>query len=193
VNFPCRAEIYAHYTKQTLANRCRIFTSQGVQNLVIPIEKPKEKCFIKDIKISNRSDWQMQHLRALKTAYNSAPFFDFYIDDLSKLYIKKENFLFDFNINLQISIINLLHYEKLDFSLSDNYEKNVNKNDLDLRNLFLSKKKIVNLPFNLEEKYEQVFSDKLGFQKNLSIFDLLFNLGNEARIYLKNSNKKNFN
>jgi|BioPla2DNA2_1021312.scaffolds.fasta_scaffold00114_6 hypothetical protein len=32
--------------------------------------------------------------------------------------------------------------------------------------------------------YYQVFSEKLGFLPNLSIIDLLFNLGNESRLYL---------
>jgi hypothetical protein len=32
--------------------------------------------------------------------------------------------------------------------------------------------------------YYQVFSEKLGFMPNLSIIDLLFNLGNESRLYL---------
>ena len=187
VNFDCEVEIFANYTKQTLANRCYIATSQGVQGLIIPIEKPQEKCLIKEIKISNHSDWQTLHWRAIKTAYNSTPFFDFYADELVKLYEKKFDFLVDFNINLQIVIKNLLHYDNINFSLSNNYEKMINKNDLDLRNLFLNKKNFVNLPFNLKEYY-QIFSDKFGFQKNLSIFDLIFNLGNESRIYLKNIN-----
>ena len=184
VNFDCEVEIFANYTKQTLANRCYIATSQGVQSLIIPVERPKEKCLIKDIKISNHSDWQTLHWRAIKTAYNSTPFFDFYADELIKLYKKKTDFLLDFDVNLQIVIKNLLHYQNVNFLLSNNYKNIINKNDLDLRNLLLSKKKNVNLPFILKEYY-QVFSDKFGFQENLSIFDLLFNMGNESRIYLK--------
>ena len=184
VNFTCEVEIFANYTKQTLANRCYIATSQGIQSLIIPVEKPKEKCFVKDIKISNHSDWQTMHWRTIKTAYSSTPFFDFYEDELIKLYEKKSDFLIDFNINLQIAIKNILHYEDFNFSLSSSYEKNIDKNDLDLRNLLLNKKNFVNLPFDFKEYY-QIFSNKFGFQKNLSIFDLIFNLGNESRIYLK--------
>ena len=32
--------------------------------------------------------------------------------------------------------------------------------------------------------YYQVFREKLGFIKNASIIDLVFNMGNEARLYL---------
>ncbi|MDR0828657.1 MAG: WbqC family protein, partial [Prevotellaceae bacterium] len=179
-------EVCANYTKQTLTTRCCIATSQGVQKLIIPVENPKEKCLIKDIKIANNKDWQTLHWRALKTAYNSTPFFDFYADYLVKLYEKKPVFLLDFNINLQNEILNLLNYKNNDISLSDSYKKDFKENDIDLRNLFANKKNFVNLPFNLKAEYYQMFSEKFGFQANLSIFDLLFNLGNEARIYLKN-------
>lgn len=38
--------------------------------------------------------------------------------------------------------------------------------------------------FRLKETYSQVFDEKYGFVPNLSILDLLFNLGPEARGYL---------
>jgi hypothetical protein len=186
VNFNCEVEIYANYSRQTLANRCYISTSQGILSLIIPIEKQKEKCLLKDVKTAGSTNWQTLHWRAIQTAYNSTPFFDFYADDIAKLYEKKQNFLLDFNINLQIIIKNLLHYENINFSLSSSYEKVINKNNLDLRNILSNKKNFVHLPFNLKAEYSQVFSKKFGFQANLSIFDLIFNLGNEARIYLKN-------
>jgi hypothetical protein len=185
VNFPCEIEIFANYKGQTLANRCYIASSQGVQSLIVPVEKAKEKCLIKDAKISQHSDWQTLHWRTIKTAYSSAPFFDFYADEIIKLYQKKYVFLLDFNLDLQITIKNLLNYEKINFLLSNNYKKVINKNDLDMREIFLNKKICVNLPFNLKAEYYQVFADKFGFFENLSIFDLIFNLGNESRIYLK--------
>jgi hypothetical protein len=39
------------------------------------------------------------------------------------------------------------------------------------------------------EAYHQVFSDRLGFQSNLSILDLIFNMGPDALSYLKRSLK----
>ena len=37
-----------------------------------------------------------------------------------------------------------------------------------------------------QKEYYQTFSDKLGFIKNLSILDLLCNIGPESYSYLKN-------
>ena len=42
------------------------------------------------------------------------------------------------------------------------------------------KKEVANLP-----EYKQVFSNKFSFQGNLSIVDLLFNLGPQCGAYLK--------
>ena len=60
-------------------------------------------------------------------------------------------------------------------------EKNHNKVN-EKRDLVISKK-IVNVSIL---KYNQVFIDKHGFLSNLSIVDLLFNLGPESLDYLKN-------
>ncbi|MDR1544835.1 MAG: WbqC family protein [Prevotellaceae bacterium] len=185
VNYDCEVEILANYHKQTYANRCYISTSQGVLSLTVPIEKSDGKCLLKDTKIDNKTDWQTLHWRALQSAYNSTPFFEFYADFLVKLYEKKAVFLLDFNLNLQNEILNLLNYQNFNCSLSNSYKKVLQKNDFDLRKMFDCKKNFVNLPFNLKAEYYQVFSQKYGFVENLSIFDLLFNLGNESRLYLK--------
>ena len=54
--------------------------------------------------------------------------------------------------------------------------------ELDFRNVFSPK-----IPYPTEgmESYYQVFSDRVPFTPNLSIIDLLMNLGPEATDYLK--------
>ncbi len=60
----------------------------------------------------------------------------------------------------------------------------------DYRNYFSSKKEAENQKLK-NNRYIQVFSDRMQFQPNLSIVDLLFNEGPNALAYLKEiGNKK---
>lgn len=185
INFPCQIEIFASYHKQTYANRCYIATSNGVEALSIPIEKNKGKTLIKDIKISNTTSWQTTHYRAISSAYSSSPFFEYFSDDIYETYSRRYDFLLDFNLDLQARIIKLLNYKNLNISLSHTYLSNAYKEYIDLRQEFSAKKPFLEIPNIIQKPYHQVFSYKYGFTPNLSIFDLLFNIGHEARIYLQ--------
>ena len=50
-----------HYTKQTYRNRCRIATSNHLLDLTIPVIRPKEKCPTKEIQISYKENWRINH------------------------------------------------------------------------------------------------------------------------------------
>ncbi len=178
-------DVDSHYVKQTYTNRCSILTANGVQDLTIPIVKPKEKMPIRDIRISEHENWQQLHWRAIQSAYNSTPFFEYFCDDFVPFYEKKWDFLLDFNISIQQKTLELLNFQNIDFSLSNSYIEPSNFNTKDLREVINPKKFNVTLYNNLNTPYYQTFDIKFGFTPNLSIIDLLLNMGNEARIYLK--------
>ncbi|MEZ4949950.1 MAG: WbqC family protein [Saprospiraceae bacterium] len=72
-----------NYSKGGFRNRCMIATSLGAKRLSIPLQKGKNnQTSIKEVKIAYDQDWQTQHWRSIKTAYNSAPYFEFYADQL---------------------------------------------------------------------------------------------------------------
>ena len=76
-------EIEDNFQKQTYRNRCYIYTAQGKHLLNVPIQHTKGiKQKTKDVKIDYKDNWNKLHLKTLKTAYSSSPFFEFYIDDL---------------------------------------------------------------------------------------------------------------
>ena len=172
----CSIELHEHFVKQSIRNRCDIYGANGKLQLTIPKQrKGSSKTIIKEINISYKQDWQKQHWTAIQSAYNSSPFFEYYQDELQPFFEAEETLLVDFNQKLQKVILGLLQEED-----NSNFTKEFQHqgNFTDLRNH----------KWNLEkqEKYDQVFMEKHGFIANLSILDLLFNLGPESSDYLYN-------
>ena len=90
-------------------------------------------------------------------------------DKFEALYTKEEKYLIDFNYKTHSLILEIFKSNK-NIILSKKYE---NKSLL---------KDFRNYSFHTNEKinYDQVFSINHGFIKNLSIIDLLFNIGPES-------------
>ena len=175
-------EQYAHYVKQTYRNRCQILTANGVMNLTIPVDKVSgEKMLDKDVRISS-TDWQRVHWAAIESAYNNSPFFLYYSDDIRPMYERKFDFLLDFNLKLQEIITSLIGFDTK-LVLTDTYTES---NELDFREK-LSPKYKGETPNFISLPYYQVFKEKFGFIENLSIYDLLFNMGNESILILRDS------
>lgn len=184
VNCQVCIEACGNYTKQTYANRCRILTAGGILNLIIPVQKTIGKQLIRDVRIDYHTDWQTLHWRALEAAYNTSPFFDYFRDDIHPFYERRYEFLLDFDLNLQNLVLNWLGYETSNICISERYIKTAKNPENDLREWLHPKKKCVLLHNNLKTPYQQVFSDKYGFVADLSIADMLCNLGREARLFL---------
>jgi len=172
----CSIEHHEHFIKQSIRNRCEIYGANGELRLTIPKErKGSSKTIISEIKISYKDDWQKLHWNAIKSAYNSSPFFEYYSNELEVFYQEKESNLIIFNNKLQEVILDLLQEEN---NSTPTVEYLHSGNFTDLRN---NDFKVAN-----PEKYNQVFMEKHGFIPNLSILDLLFNLGPETSDYLHN-------
>jgi hypothetical protein len=181
-------EQWDSYEKQSYRNRCIIATANGKLALSIPIEKSSNpKPLTRDVQVSNHLDWQMQHWRAIESAYNSSPFFEFYKDDFIPLYEKKWKFLWDFNHEIQLKVFELLEIQPK-IVLTTQFNLELSENVLDLRKCIHPKN---DLKINTQLSYYQVFENKFGFTPDLSIIDLLFNMGNEAQLVLNNKEKKN--
>ena len=170
-------EQYENYQKGSYRNRCHIATANGILRLSIPLEKGKNnQTPIKEVKIYNADNWQIQHWRAIKSAYGKSPYFEFYADELCLFFEKKYDFLLDWNTDLLRFMTENIGLP-VDIQLTDNYYKNDNS-IMDYRNIISPKKENLNLFQDLH--YGQVFEDKHGFIPNLSILDLLFCKGPEA-------------
>lgn len=169
-----------HYHKQTYRNRYKIMAANGLLNLSIPVESYKNHTPLKDIKIAYSENWQKLHWRSIFSAYQSSPFFQYYDYQFEPFFTKNEKYLIDFQQKSMTLILKLLKL-KAEISYSENYIEKT-KTIIDLRNNFSAKAENETLKFPV---YQQVFSEKFPFEKDLSVFDLLFNLGPESLTYLK--------
>lgn len=163
-----RMEQYESFPKQTLRNRCLIAGPNGVQTLSVPVCRSETKQYTRDVRIAYQTPWQHRHWQALVSAYRHTPFFDYYQDFFLPAYQKRFAYLLDFNIALHESVCRLLELSP-EVRLTDTW---IGADD----SFFCGE-----CP-----AYWQIFADRQhGFLSNLSIVDLLFNLGPEAQLYLR--------
>lgn len=179
-------ELHETYARQSWRNRCNIITANGPLDLIIPVKKPdgnhSKTC---DVLISNHENWQKKHWRSIVSAYNKAPYFFYYRDLLSPFYEKNQpEKLWEFNHVLMQTIIDELDIDvKICYSESFNHKS---ENAFDLREVLTPKTHRRPAHAHIEwPVYQQVFSDRHGFTANLSIADLLFNLGPDTKDYLE--------
>lgn len=180
-------ERFDHYMKQSYRNRCVIASAAGPLSLTIPTEKSENpKCLMKDVRISDHGNWRHVHWNAFVAAYKQSPFFDYYADEFHEFFEKRYSFLFDFNSEL----CNWL-CEQLDMHpvvvWSDDFIVDTAGMD-DFREQIHPKKRLQTDDASFKAvPYYQVFQEKQGFQPDLSVADLLFNMGPEGLLVLRDS------
>jgi hypothetical protein len=178
-------ERYEHYNKQSYRNRCTIYSANGLLDLVVPIVKTnKLKIPITEVEIAYDMPWQKLHFKAIESAYRRSPFYEYYIDDLMAFFNDRHHYLYEFNMKILQTICSLM---KIPFRVqeSSEYLKFTNDEIIDLRNGIHPKLNQQHLDTDfVPQQYTQVFADRWGFKPNLSILDLLFNAGPEAKNFL---------
>ena len=176
-------EVYENYIKQTYRNRCIIYSAGGPLHLSVPVERGSfHKVHIKDLKIDYTKQWQRMHLRAIKAAYASSAFYEFYIDELTGIINSHIDYLIDLNQELLHLVTGMIGIEPVVKSTESFIASYPGATD---RRYDLSPKNNIEEPAKVFEPYFQVFSNEHGFIPDLSILDLLFNMGPESYSYLQ--------
>jgi hypothetical protein len=169
-----------HFPKQTYRNRASIHSPDGSLTLVVPVVKgSKVHTPVKDVKISYDFKWQRLHWLSIQACYRRSAYFEYYEADFAPFYEQKTVHLFEYNQKL-LELLNRLLKIKTPINYTDTYKATYPEQVTDLRKVFSAKKEVT-----IEQKpYFQVFEERNGFLKNLSIVDLLFNQGPQAVNYL---------
>ena len=172
-------EQFDSYTKQTYRNRCVIMGPNGVLTLSIPVKRRRGvKNHLRDIRIDYDTPWNKVHWRSMVASYSASPFFEYMMDDLVMFYEHKFEFLVDLNRQLMVKTLGLMGL-KTPVRCSDIFTEISGESDP--RHFIHPKTDLAKDDPDFQPTvYHQVFSDRLGFQANLSILDLLFNEGPSA-------------
>ena len=169
-------EQWESFQKQTYRNRCLIATANGVQALTVPVEHG-DSPLIKDIRLSDHGNWRHLHWNALQSAYGESPFFEYYQDDIRPFFERHWTFLLDFNEEIRQKMCELIDIQP-NVSYTEGFIPE--ESPLTSYRTAISPKHPQDDPDFLPKRYYQVYEQKHGFLPNLSILDLLFNMGPES-------------
>ncbi|MCO5230122.1 MAG: WbqC family protein [Chitinophagales bacterium] len=177
-------DIHSHFKKGTYRNRCQIMGPNGKLSLSVPLIKGKDQHSVfKDVSISYAENWKKDHWQSLLSSYRRSSYFEYYEDEIAPLY--QENFDKLSQLNMaSIHLVMRLLKKDLKISFTENYITPGDFEGLDLRNTIhpnINKMSVT----PMTKPYVQVFMDRMDFLSDLSILDLLFNLGPRALEYLE--------
>lgn len=159
-------EAHESYRKQTYRNRCTILSANGKLDLNFPIIHDGSS-LITDIKVDYSTPWVVKTQRAISSAYDSSPFFEYYKDAVFAVLDSHPQKLWDLNMEL-------IRLFALKLGLAVEFLPTTS---------FIGEEHVISPKVESAYKgqeYYQVFSHKFGFVPSLSVMDLLFNEGPNA-------------
>jgi hypothetical protein len=154
------------YQKQSELSQYEIATASGRLKLSIPTQKSTRKGAYSEVRIDYSTNWQVEHWRSIRNAYHKSPFYLYYGYKIEEVYMHKYDTLLELNKALFDTLLSCIKCNKK--SAINNSEPAYYKESTCINN----------------SVYPQVFDTKIKFEKNLSILDVLFNLGPETQDYL---------
>lgn len=175
--FNCCVERQETFQKRSIRNRTTILGANGSLILSVPLKRGKTKQMISDVEVAFDGQWQREHMRSIQSAYGNAPYFDYYIDSIKELINSCDATLIAFFERIYNFFKNKLGLAELQYTTEYKF---ICDDIYDMR------KATRNYSCQIPE-YFQVFESKFGFKNDLSILDLLFNLGPESSQILLNT------
>lgn len=183
-SFPVMIEACENYQKQSWRNRARIMTANGPETISFPVVHSTDMAITK-VMVDYSTPWVVRTQRAISSAYESSPFFEYYKDGIFSILESRPDTLWELNMKitefmiskfrLPVSLVPTTEFLLPDKGVPDDLRYRIHPKRPDN---ILSE-------LGLERPYYQVFSSKFGFVGGLSAMDLLFNMGPESIMFLK--------
>ena len=194
---------HVQYERQEWQNRNKIRTESGWMWLTVPVlnnHNGGQK--INEARVDNSVDWAVKHWRSIFFNYVKTPFFDYYKDAFRKIYEQKWEKLADLNESILRLILKELNL-KAKIVKSSNFHLEGHKTDLLIEmckklnaDTYLSgigaktyveedafKRENITLLF--QDFHHPVYCQRFSpFIPNMSLIDLLFNVGTDSAIKL---------
>ena len=161
-------------------HRMDIAGTSGRQTLTVPVSRPSGASMWSEVLVSPHNEWWSEHMTALESAYGRTPYFEFYAPYLRQIICRGSvgKAVTDLDAELDALVRRLLGLTTI---VSEVVSEGVSVDDM--------RRAGFDTPVPMPDYY-QIRAARLGFMPNLSVLDLLFNLGPEAAIYLKDFDEK---
>ncbi len=174
-------EAMESYRKQSYRNRCRIMSANGPLDLSFPVVHATAGP-VRSVEVDYSVPWVAKMERALESAYESSPFFEFYRDGVFGILESEPVLLWDLNLQLLKWLCEKtgLQVQFLETAL---WEKDAEE---DYREIIHPKRpNSVLASLCLGKPYWQVFRGRYGFVPGMSVLDLLFCEGPDSILWLR--------
>jgi hypothetical protein len=170
-----------------------------------------QKTLVRDVRISDRQPWQAQHWKTIVSCYSRSPWFDHHRDELEGLYRRRFDYLLDWDLagfDWSVRVLGLVigvglteRWER-DYSSLEVVDwrgrlrpRNRERAGADLEEAGADREGAREVDreearevdqgeagwLDRPVRYRQVFEERTGFIPNLSILDLLFCEGKNAK------------
>ena len=201
------------YAKNYFHNRNKIRTNEGASWITVPVEYKFGQLF-NEIKIDNKINWAKKHQKTISMSYSKAKYFDSIWKQFEPIYQNQFDKLIDLNMNIINKLMDVLSIKKkIIFSSELNIKQTGSSRILEIckalnADAYISgtgnkeKGHYINPEDFLKNNIELIFQEYIHptynqcqkpFIPNLSIFDLLFNHGEESKKILINMKTKIIN
>ena len=184
-----------------ITNRNKIITPEGSWSRIsVPIKKGQKFFEIRNVEINNEQPWAEKNWGLIYKSYQDSPFFNLYNTTLNSIFKKKWNLIFDLNFYVLKKVLEWLNIKtKIIFDSELNVTGKSSEHLLNICKK-LGATKYLSGPGGRDYLNEKIFEQnkiKVEYQKydpivypqkyaksfipNLSILDLLFNMGSDSK------------